>query len=307
MNRVIAPGAMTAAVLAVLALFAGAAFASGRKSHALPQPKSTVSDYVQLTSSTTPPTQAQCNSVGRRCFSPQAVQASYNVGPLYAGGYNGRGMTIAVVDSYGSDTIAHDLHVYDQTFGVAPLCGEEGVTCTAGMPKFSELHLQGSPATKAPPSNSNGTGQEAKSAWALEVALDVETAHAMAPGANILLVTTPTAETLGVQGFPQMMAAEQYVVDHHLAQVISQSFGSAEEAFGSSQSLQRLRHAFISAAANGVTVLASSGDSGAYNDKKTPVGKGGSTVPTPTLLWPASDPLVTGVAGTYLCNGPNAA
>ena len=153
MNRVIAPGAMTAAVLAVLALFAGAAFASGRKSHALPQPKSTVSDYVQLTSSTTPPTQAQCNSAGRRCFSPQAVQASYNVGPLYAGGYNGRGMTIAVVDSYGSDTMAHDLHVYDQTFGVAPLCGEEGVTCTAGMPKFSELHLQGSPATKAPPSS----------------------------------------------------------------------------------------------------------------------------------------------------------
>jgi hypothetical protein len=60
-------------------------------------------------------------------------------------------------------------------------------------PTFSELHLQGSPATKAPPSKSNGTGQEARSAWALEVALDVETVPARAPGANILLVTTPTA------------------------------------------------------------------------------------------------------------------
>src|SRR5947208_7137264 len=140
--------------------------------------------------------------------------------------------------------MAHDLHVFNQQFGLAPMCGEEGVTCTPGMPKFSELTLQGSPATKAPPSNSNGTGQEDKSAWALEVALDVETAHAIAPGANILLVTTPTAETLGVQGFPDMMNAEQYVVDHHMADVISQSFGSAEDAFASADSLLTLRHAY---------------------------------------------------------------
>src|SRR5437879_5840276 len=204
-----------------------------------------VSDYAQLTASTTPPTQAQCASVGRRCFSPQSTASAYHLEPLYDQGIDGHGITIAIVDSYGSDTMAHDLHVYDQTWGLPPMCGEEGVTCTPGMPTFSQLALQGDPATKAPPSSSNGTHQEDKSAWALEVALDVETAHAVAPGANILLVTTPTAETLGVQGFPQMMAAEQYVVDHHLAQVISQSFGSAEGAFGSSQSLQNLRHAFI--------------------------------------------------------------
>jgi subtilase family serine protease len=261
----------------------------------------TVSDYVQVTSSETPPTQAQCNSVGRRCFSPQAIRAAYNVGPLYDNGYDGSGVTIAIVDSYGSDTMAHDLHVFDQAFGIAPMCGEEGVTCAAGMPTFSEFHFQGSPATKAPPSTSKSPGQEDKSAWALEVALDVETAHAMAPGANILLVTTPTAETLGVQGFPDMMNAEQYVVDHHMATVISQSFASAEDAFGSAQSLQTLRHAYVSAASNGVTVLGSSGDGGSANDRKTPVGKGGSGIPVPTVVWPASDPLVTGVGGTYLC------
>jgi subtilase family serine protease len=182
-----------------------------------------------------------------------------------------------------------------------PMCGEQGVTCAAGMPKFSELALQGSPATKAPPATSKGTGQEDKSAWALEVALDVETAHAMAPGANILLVHTPTAETLGVQGFPQMMAAEKYVVDHNLADVISQSFGSAEDAFGSAQSLENLRDAFKAAAVNGVTVLASSGDFGTANPRKTPVAQGGTTIPFPTVSWPASDPLVTGVGGTYLC------
>jgi subtilase family serine protease len=258
-----------------------------------------VSDYVQVSTSATPPTEAQCYSVGRRCFTPQSIRTSYNLQPLYDAGLDGRGITIAIVDSYGSDTMAHDLHVFDTAFGLQPMCGEEGVTCTAGMPTFSQLHVQGSPATKAQPGK--GTHQEDKSAWALEVALDVETAHAIAPRANILLVTSPNAETLGVQGFPAMMNAEQYVVDHGLAQVISQSFASAEDAFGSAQSLENLRHAYKAAALHGVTVLGSSGDGGSANARKTPVGQGGSTIPEPTVEWPASDPLVTGIGGTYLC------
>src|SRR5258708_691532 len=266
----------------------------------------TVAEYYQMTSSTTPPTSAQCISVGRTCCTSQAVQSAYNLATLYSAGHDGRGVTIAIVDSYGSDTIAHDLHVYDQAFGLQPMCGEEGVTCAPGMPTFSQLHLQGSPATTAPPPTAKSPGQENKSAWALEVSLDVETSHAIAPGANILLVTTPTAETLGVQGFPDMMNAEQYVVDHHLASVISQSLASAEDAFGSAASLESLRHAYISAAQNGVTVLGSSGDGGSANAQKTPVGKGGSTIPQPTVEWPASDPLVTGVGGTYLCTDPTA-
>ena len=267
----------------------------------------TVSDYVQVGTSIIPPTQSQCATatpVKRRCFAPQALQSAYNLQPLYDLGLNGTGKTIAIVDSFGSDTIAHDLHVFDQAFHIAPMCGEEGVTCTSGMPTFSQFHLQGAPATKSIPGNGT-SGQEDRSAWALEVSLDVETSHAMAPGANILLVTTPTAETLGVQGFPDMMNAEQYVVDHHMADVISQSFASAEEAFGSAQSLLNLRHAYISAAANGVTVLGSSGDGGTANVIKTPV-KNATLIPFPSVEWPASDPLVTGVGGTYLCTDPNA-
>jgi len=294
-------GVATAA-LGLTALSAVAvATAHGSAAASVPLFHPNVSDYVQVSTSETPPTQAQCNSAGRRCFTPQAVRASYNINPLYEQGYNGHGMTIAIVDSYGSDTMAHDLHVYDQAFGLPPMCGEEGVNCAPGMPTFSQLHLQGSPATKGMPGTSSSPGQEDKSAWALEVALDVETAHSIAPGANILLVTTPTAETLGVQGFPTMMNAEQYVVDHHLANVISQSFASGEDAFGSAQSLQNLRHAFISAAQNGVTVLGSSGDSGSSTASKQPVGQGGATNPNPGVEWPASDPLVTGVGGTYLC------
>jgi len=266
----------------------------------------TVADYYQVTTSETPPTEAQCMAVGRRCFGPQAIRAAYNLPPLYAEGFDGTGTTIAIVDSYGSDTMAHDLHVFDQAFGLPPMCGEEGVTCTAGMPTFSTFHFQGSPATKSQPGN--GTHQEDKSAWALEVALDVETAHAIAPGANILLVSTPTAETLGVQGFPDMMNAEQYVIDHGMADVISQSFASAEDAFGSFRSLENLRHAFESAAEQGVTVLGSSGDSGSANVKKTPVGgpNANQGIAEPSVEWPASDPLVTGVGGTYLCTDPNA-
>jgi subtilase family serine protease len=88
--------------------------------------------------------------------------------------------------------------------------------------------------------------------------------------------------------------------------VISQSFASSEDAFGSYQSLLNLRYAFKNAAANGVTVLGSSGDDGSTNFTKSPVKSGGSLIPFPAVEWPASDPLVTGVGGTYLCTDPNA-
>ena len=286
-------------VMAGLAVIAAAQTGAGH-AQAYPVPHPTVSDY-QFVKATTP-TQADCAAVGRTCFTPQAIQSAYNVGPLHKAGWNGKGITIAIVDSYGSDTMAHDLHVFDQAFGLQPMCGEEGVTCQAGMPKFSQLAINGSPDTKGQPGK--GTHLEDKAAWALEVALDVETSHAMAPMANILLVHSNNAETLGVQGFPNMMKAEDYVVSNHLAQVISQSFASSEDAFGSYKSLLNLRYAFQNAAANGVTVLGSTGDDGSTNFTKSPVHSGGSLIPFPAVEWPASDPLVTGVGGTYLCTDP---
>ena len=286
-------------VMAGLAVIAAAQTGAGH-AQAYPVPHPTVSDYQFIKATT--PTQADCAAVGRTCFTPQAIQSAYNVGPLHKAGWNGKGITIAIVDSYGSDTMAHDLHVFDQAFGLQPMCGEEGVTCQAGMPKFSQLAINGSPDTKGQPGK--GTHLEDKAAWALEVALDVETSHAMAPMANILLVHSNNAETLGVQGFPNMMKAEDYVVSNHLAQVISQSFASSEDAFGSYKSLLNLRYAFQNAAANGVTVLGSTGDDGSTNFTKSPVHSGGSLIPFPAVEWPASDPLVTGVGGTYLCTDP---
>src|SRR5262249_9472591 len=162
-----------------------------------------------------------------------------------AAGKNGSGQTIVLVDSFGSSTIRNDLRVFNTAFGLQHMCGEENAdgsarACSSGSPRFDILEVQGSP-PPVPPPPSNRTRQEAHNLSSVEVSLDVEWAHAVAPGANILLVTTPTAETLGVQGFPQMMNAEQFVIDHHLGSVISQSFGSAEEAFASTTSLLNLR------------------------------------------------------------------
>jgi subtilase family serine protease len=296
---IVAVGALAAAGLA-------AGSPAGATARALPTPAPTISDFQFLTGSITPPTEAQCFSavpVQRRCFTPTAMQNSYNLAPLYAAGHNGKGVTIAIIDSFGNPNMASDLNVFNTQMGTPHMCGEPGVTCSSGMPTFQHVYWNGKTMVKAPPSNSNGAGLQTRNIWALEVALDVEWAHAIAPGANILNVTTNPAETLGVQGFPAMMNAEQYIIDHHLATVISQSFASAEEAFASTRSLLNLRHAFVSAAANGVTMLGSSGDGGSANSKKTPV-KNPVTFPFPTVEWPASDPLVTAVGGTYLCTNP---
>jgi subtilase family serine protease len=278
---------------------AGIAAAAG----SLPAPVPAVSDYQYLSASTTPPAETDCFSVGRRCFTPTSMQASYNLPPLYAADEAGQGETIAIIDSFGNPNMASDLGNFDTQMGLPHMCGEPGVTCTSGMPTFQHVYWNGQTQVKAPPPGSNGTGSQTRNIWALETSLDVEWAHTIAPQANILLMTTNPAETLGVQGFPAMMDAEQFIVDHHEANVISQSFAAAEETFGSTQSLLNLRHAFISAASSGVTVLGSSGDSGTANTSFTPV-KNPATIPFPTVEWPASDPLVTGVGGTYLCTDP---
>src|SRR5579859_3657161 len=153
-----------------------------------------VTEVQLISNATLPPPESACFARGIRCFTPQSMTAGYNFGPLYASGWTGKGKTIAIIDSFGSPSIADDLHVFDTAFGLQPMCGETGVTCTADMPTFSILEVQGSPAPLPQPPNS-GTGQEDHFGWAVEVSLDVEWAHATAPGANIILVTTPTAET----------------------------------------------------------------------------------------------------------------
>src|SRR3989449_239109 len=300
--RRIAPLAMAATALATPL----ASSPTVNTAATLPIPHPLISEALFLKADANPPTQADCNSVSRRCFSPAAMANSYNYAVLHALGHRGQGKTIAVVDSFGSSTIRQDLAVFNNAFGLPHLCGETGPNDPSGncptsvQPRFDIIQVQGGPAP-VPPPPSNGTGLEAHNLWDLEVALDVEWAHATAPLANIMLVTSPTAETLGVQGFQQFMNAEQYVIDHHMADVISQSFASGEGAFHSGlAALKQLRTTYVSAKANHVTILSSSGDGGSLNSMKEPV-KNPAPIPYASVEWPASDPLVTAVGGTYLC------
>jgi subtilase family serine protease len=181
-----------------------------------------------------------------------------------------------IVDSFGSPTIRSDLATFDAQFGLpAP-------------PSFKIIQ----PAGAVGPYNPT-----TMSGWAGETTLDVEWSHSMAPGANILLVETPVAESEGVAGFPEIVQAENYVIDHHLGQVISQSFGATEQTFPTEQSLLRLRSAYVNAHRHHVTVLAASGDAGATDYSNA----AGTLLYTHRAVdWPSSDPLVTGVGGTQL-------
>src|SRR5512143_142894 len=80
--------------------------------------KPTVAEWEFLAAGATPPTEAQCYSAGRRCFAPAAMANSYNYATLHALGNQGQGKTIAVIDSWGSDSMPHDLHVFNQAFGL---------------------------------------------------------------------------------------------------------------------------------------------------------------------------------------------
>src|SRR6185437_13004176 len=131
--------------------------------------------------------------------------------------------------------------------------------------------------------------------WAGETTLDVEYAHAIAPGAKILLVETPGGGRSGTAALSPILTAEKYVIRHHLGYVISQSFGITEQALGSA-AIRSLRSAYTAAYTNHVTVLAASGDTGATGL----VASQRSYYTHPVTSWPASDPLVTAVGGTRL-------
>ena len=224
-----------------------------------------------------PPSTAYCEQHYQiACYSPGQIEQAYGLPELYSRGVTGAGQTIVIVDSFGSPTVAHDLAVFDQA---------------AGLPAPPSLRVI-QPAGPVPPYKPTS----GRVGWAGETDLDVEYAHDIAPGASILLVETPTSENEGTTGFPQIVAAEKYVISHHLGGVISQSFSATEQTFATKASLLKLRGAYTAAAAAGVTVLAASGDSGAAD-----VQFNGSTYYLhPVTSWPDSDPLVTGVGGTQL-------
>jgi subtilase family serine protease len=226
------------------------------------------------------PTDAQCRAaVGIPCYSPQEIRTAYGLNPILDAGYTGTGETIVIIDSFGSPTIAADLKAFDQAYGLPD------------PPSFMVL----SPLGTVPfdPTNGDMVG------WAFETSLDVEWSHAIAPGANIVLLTSPVDETEGVQGMPEFLELEKYALDHHLGHIISQSWGATENTLFTPEGLKvfsSFENFYQRAADEHVTVFASAGDTGSANYEIDGV----TLYPFPVVGYPASSPHVTAVGGTSL-------
>ncbi|MFF5402473.1 S8 family serine peptidase [Streptomyces misionensis] len=282
-GRGVAAATATAAALVAAALAtaapAGVAAAPAAVPHTFAAPA--VAGHTLAHDVDSPISIAQCQAKWHiNCYTPLQYRTAYHLDSLYRKGVTGKGRTIVIVDSFGSPTIQHDLDVYSKQFGMPST--KVDVVKWGKVPPFD-------------PKNSDMTG------WAGESTLDVEMAHAVAPGAKIVLVETGVAETEGVTGLPEMMSAEKSLIDHGVGDVITQSFGATENTFpgfgkGDFSSIRNLRYAFEDAARKHVTVLASSGDGGATDS--TADGKG--YYKQRVNSWPSADPLVTSVGGTQL-------
>ncbi|MDA8341102.1 MAG: hypothetical protein M0007_02590, partial [Actinomycetota bacterium] len=139
----------------------------------------------------TVPTDPFCRrTYGHPCYSPSELRTAYGVAALTSAGDTGAGQTIVIVDSFGSPDIRSDLQRFDAAHGLPP-----PPSFTVDAP-LGTVPFDGSSLPMI--------------VWAEETSLDVEWAHAMAPGAGLVLLTSPVAETGGTTGLPQFLQLEQY-------------------------------------------------------------------------------------------------
>jgi subtilase family serine protease len=237
-----------------------------------------------------PPTNAYCEiNLDYECLSPSDIRTAYGLNSLLDAGFTGVGETIVIIDSYGSPTIEADLKQFDSDYGIPD------------PPSFKVLSPLGTVAfDPTQPDQIN---------WAFEATLDVEWAHAMAPGASIVLLTSPVDETEGVQGLPEFLQLEKFALEHHLGKIISQSWAATENTLFYKAAgpqgpalIAAYNEFYQRAAAQGVTVLAAAGDYGSQNAAtySETLGAPTSYYTFPTVNFPASSPWVTGVGGTAL-------
>ncbi|HEY3734321.1 MAG TPA: S53 family peptidase [Streptosporangiaceae bacterium] len=217
--------------------------------------------------------------IGEGCYTPLQLRTAYDLNALYSKGITGRGRTIVISVPFGSPTIRQDMKVFDAQWG------------------FPDPNLKIIKFGHIPPYDPNDF---TRIEWALGTTLQAEYAHAMAPGAKIVIAETPVSETAGAHGFPELMQAQQTLINEGIGDVITQITGTAENTFpgfshGNYASLLNLRYAFKDAAVHRVTELASSGDLGPIS-----VDRAGDFYTHQVVSWPASDPLVTAVGGSML-------
>jgi subtilase family serine protease len=181
-------------------------------------------------------------------FAPTQMRHAYGFDQLTN---QGAGETIALVDAYDDPNAEADLGVFDTQFKLA--------ACTTANSCFRKIY-------------SRGTKPAANANWAVEIALDVEWAHAIAPQAKIILVETPT------NSLSDLLAGVDVAVANG-ASVVSMSWMTGE--FNGETLLDG------NFASNVVTFVAASGDNGTG------------------AAYPAVSPDVIGVAGTTLTLAAN--
>ncbi|HEV2120250.1 MAG TPA: S53 family peptidase [Candidatus Bathyarchaeia archaeon] len=194
------------------------------------------------------------------CYTPTYLRSAYN----FPSNLDGTGQTILIVDAFGSPTITNDLTVFDQRFNLP--AADFTILCPSG----------GCPVYDPTDTHHDETG------WAFETSLDVEYAHAMAPGAKIVLVVASTSSGNAIN------VAEANAISLYPGSIMSQSFGIPEFlVHNNNAQVKQANNNYLAAQAAGITVFASAGDAGATN--------GG---PFANALFPASNPLNIAVAGT---------
>ena len=188
-------------------------------------------------------------------YTPAQIAAAYGFNQIKFGNTigDGAGQTIAIVDAYDDPNIASDLQTFDKQFGLS-------------TPKFTEVKQ-----------TLNGQGPITDPDWSMEISLDVEWAHAMAPGANIELIEANTP-SLG-----NLLTCVQYAASQPGVSVVSMSWGASE--FSSETNYNN--YFSTPAGHTGVSFVASSGDNGAG------------------ALWPAISTNVLSVGGTTLSLNKN--
>jgi subtilase family serine protease len=212
------------------------------------------------------------------CYDPYQMRRAYGVDKLISAGFTGAGNTIVIVDAFQSPNIVQELNFYNSFYGLPSMNGL-GAPNNPNLPTFTQVAPDG--LTAFVPGDPNMTG------WAEEITLDVLWAHAIAPGANIVLLLAKDSNDSSI------VSVEKYAVDHNLGDVISQSFGENESCVAAADLLS-YNQVYAEATKKNITIFASSGDQGASQ----PTCDNNSWVRAASF--PASHPLVTGVGGTEL-------
>jgi Bacterial Ig-like domain (group 3) len=209
---------------------------------------------------------------GTVAYTPNQIRDAYSINSL---SLDGTGQTIAIVDAYDAPSIFQALDAFDAQFTLA----DSGPTLYAQYgPAASFLTVlnQYGQATSLPSTDPNGPGTDN---WEVEEALDVEWTHAIAPGAQIILVEANS------QSLSDLMASVASAAGQPGVSVVSMSWG-----FPEGQAVFASDEATYDSVFNvpGVTFVASTGDYGAADPE-----------------YPAFSPNVVAVGGTSLTLNPD--